>query len=181
MKSKRTNVEAILTSPSRSKNKIINIMKPEVKNIDMNGMPRLEIFEKKPGISRSLLIARGYLEEESKPAFAVVINASAAATPKTTSPISPIKTFAPKDMGIKECVSVSCSNKPTVTKTTETYNVEIIPHARNIPSGMFLLGFLISSATLQTLVRPIKDMKTKPAVEKIGLTPCVVNGSNLEG
>ena len=59
MNNNNTKVEAVLTKPSKSKNRIIEIMKPEVKNMEITGVPRLEIFEKKDGRSRSLLIAIG--------------------------------------------------------------------------------------------------------------------------
>lgn len=162
-------VDAVLIRFSRSKNKIIEIIKPEVKSMEKTGVPRLDILAKKPGSISSLPIAIGLREAARSPALAVEINAKIAAIAIMTTPILPRKVPAPREIGVRELCSWVGSTKPIVTKITNTYRSEIIPQERNIPSGIFRPGFLTSSATLQILVIPPNDMKIRPAVENMEL------------
>jgi len=61
---------------------------------------------------------------------------------------------APIEIGVSDIDNSDGSTSPIVMNITTKYSKEIIPHARNIPSGIFLPGFLHSSATLHTLVSP---------------------------
>ena len=83
---------------------------------------------------------------------------------------------APKDIGVFDTLRSNGLVIPTVTKITRIYKREISPHASSIPSGILRAGFFISSATLQTLVKPPKETKIRPAVEIIDPYP---NGTKL--
>ena len=63
-------------------------------------------------------------------------------------------------------------------KTPPVYIMVVTTSERIMPRGIFLSGFFISSATLATCVSPRYETNTKPAVEKIPVSPLVANGDS---
>ena len=61
-------------------------------------------------------------------------------------------------------------------KTPSTYTVVVTRRDSPMPSGMFRSGFLISSETLATFVRPAYDTNTVPTVAKKPADPNAKNG-----
>ena len=116
-----------------------------------------------------------------KPIPLLEINAKIAAMAIIAIPISPRNVPAPREIGVSDPSKRTGSTIPIVTKITKRYKIEIIPHERNIPRGIFRPGFLHSSATLQILVKPPNEIKIRPAVENIELNPCGAKLSKLDG
>jgi len=115
----------------------------------------------------------GLREAARRPAFAVEINAKMAAIliAMVPNPWRIGMLLAAREIGVSEVFNCDGGATPIVTKITNIYIIDIKPHERNIPNGISRAGVLHSSATLQTLVRPPKEMNTRPAVENIEENP----------
>ena len=148
-------VDATLTSFSISKRKITEIIKNDVIRIDRMGVPVFGFTRwKNPGRRLSSAIARGVLEAAIIPAFAVVINAVTAAMDSNRYPINPVDFAAPSEIGMSDEENSLTVKIPAVLTNVTKYRTVTTENAENMPLGIVLPGFLISSAIEAIFVNP---------------------------
>ena len=111
--------EATLTRESKSNKSDMNIINPVI-IIATNGISFLFVFVKNSGNKPSLAKAKGYLDEASIPAFAVVINAKEDARVIKIYPGLPKIIEATSDTGVSEDTKLASSNTPVKTTSTNT-------------------------------------------------------------
>jgi hypothetical protein len=112
-------VEAVFTRFSIDRKVITTIINPVVAIIDTWGVEnRRFTLLKKPGRRSSRLMAIGERDALRIPELAVVIKASIAPAARISTPVLPMATLAPSEMGVNESRRAAASTMPVVTKVT---------------------------------------------------------------
>jgi len=170
-------LEATFIKRPNSMNRASTMNKPVITRDTCGVLKRRLMSPRKAGTSLSLDKAMGYREADMMPAFAVDMNARMAAIPSRSTPVFPMNTDAPSEMGVNELSSLEASNTPEVTKMTSMYTILTTKSERIIPRGTVCAGFFTSSAIAAILSRPPNEINTRPAVENMAATPFGANDS----